>query len=107
MPVSRCGTRSSSNLDAHAAAPAHLARGAGQARRAHILNANDRPSLHRFKAGFEQQFFEERIADLHVRALGLGSLAEFLAGHGCAVNAVASRLGADIDHRIAFARRPS
>ncbi len=92
------------DFNAHAAASAHLASGARQSGRAHILNADNRAGLHGFEAGFEQKFFEERIADLHIRPLRLRSLAEFLAGHGGAVNAVASGLGAHVDHRIAFAR---
>jgi hypothetical protein len=43
------------------------------------------------------------IADLHIGPLGLGALVELFAGHGRAVDAVAPRLGADIDHRIADA----
>ena len=67
------------------------------------MNADDRSSLHGFEASFEQEFLEERIADLHVRALRLRSFAEFFAGHGCAVNAVASSLGANVNYGIAFA----
>ena len=54
------------DLDAHAAAPAHLAGRAGQPGGAHVLNADDRAGLHGFEAGFEQKLFQERIADLHV-----------------------------------------
>ena len=91
------------DLDAGAAAPAHLAGGAGQAGGAHVLNADDGAGLHGFEAGFEQQLFEERVADLHVGPLGLGGFAEFLAGHGAAVDAVAAGLGADVDDGIALA----
>ena len=91
------------DLDADAAAPAHLAGRAGQARSAHILNADNRAGLHGFEASFEQQLFQKRIADLHVRPLRFGGFAEFFAGHGRAVDAVASRLGANVDHRIALA----
>ena len=91
------------DFDAHAAARAHLAGRAGESGRAHILNADNRSGLHGFEAGFEQQLLQERIADLHVRTLGFRSFAEFLAGHGRAVDAVASGLGANVDHRIAFA----
>ncbi len=59
--------------------------------------------MHGFEASLEQQLFEKRIADLHVGTLGLRSFAEFLAGHRRAVDAVAPRLCADVDHRIAFA----
>ena len=103
MPVSRCGTQIEFDFDARAAARAHLASGAGQPGSAHILNADDGAGLHGFKAGFEQKFLEERVADLHVGALGLGAFAEFFAGHGRAVDAVASGFCADIDDGIALA----
>ena len=104
MPVSRCGTRVELDLDAHAAARGHFAGGAGQAGGAHVLDADDRAGGHGFEARFEQQFFEERIAHLHVGALLLRLLGEFRGGQqGSAVNAVAAGLCADVDHRIAFA----
>ena len=87
------------------AARAHLAGGAGQPGGAHVLNADDGAGLHGFEAGFEQQLFQKGIADLHVGPLGFGGFAEFLAGHGGAVNAVAAGFRADVNHRIAFARR--
>jgi hypothetical protein len=90
------------DFEADVAASTHFASGAGQAGCAHILNANDSAGLHSFKAGFEQELFEKGIADLHVRTLGLGGFAEFLAGHGCAVDAVATGLRSDIYDRIAF-----
>ncbi len=91
------------DLQSYAAAPAHLAGGTGQAGRSHVLDADHRAGLHGFQAGFEQQLLQERIADLHVGTLGLRLFAELFARHGGAVNAVAAGLGADIDHRIAFA----
>ena len=90
------------DLQADAAAPAHLAGGTRQASRAHVLNADDRAGLHGFQAGFQQQLLQKRIADLHVGALGFRLFAEFLAGHGGAMNAVTARLGADVDYGIAF-----
>ena len=60
---------------------------------------------HQLEAGLDQQLLGERIADLHGRALLLGVVAELGRGHGRAVDAVAPGLGADIDHRIARARR--
>ncbi len=86
------------------AASAHLAGGAGQPGGAHVLYADDGAGLHGFETGFEQKLFEKRIAHLHVRPLGFGGFAEFLAGHGGAVNAVAPGFRADVNHRIAFAR---
>ena len=91
------------DLEADAAARAHLAGGAGEAGGAHVLNADDRAGLHRFEAGLEQQLLHEGIAHLHVGALLLGAFGELLAGHGGAVDAVAAGLGADVDHRIADA----
>ena len=93
------------HLDAGSGARSHLATGAGQPRRAHVLDAQDGAGGHGFEAGFEQQFFEERIAHLHVGALGGAAFRELLAGHGGAVDAVAAGLGADVDHRIADAAR--
>ena len=78
------------HLDADAAARAHLATGAGEAGRAHVLNADDRAGLHRFQAGFEEKLLHEGIADLDVGALLLGAFFEFFAGHGRAVDAVAA-----------------
>ncbi len=54
-------------------------------------------------ARFQQELFEERIADLHVRAFCFRPFAEFFAGHGGAMNAVTSSLCADVHHRITFA----
>src|ERR1017187_9975863 len=90
MPVSRWGTRSSSISSPTPPRPSH------------VLDADDRAGLHGFQAGFEQQFFQEGVADQHVRTLGLRRFAELFAGHGGAVDSVPARLGADVDHRIAF-----
>ena len=92
------------DFSADVAARAHLAGGAGQPGGAHVLYADDGAGLHGFEAGFEQKLFEKRIAHLHVGPLGFGGLAEFFAGHGGAVNAVAPGLRADVNHGIAFAR---
>ncbi len=77
------------DFSAHVAARAHFAGGAGQPGRAHVLNADDGTGLHGFQAGFEQELFKKRITYLHVWPLGFGGFAEFLAGHGGAMNAVA------------------
>jgi hypothetical protein len=59
---------------------------------------------HHFEARLEQQLLHERIADLHRRSL-LGALVvELGRGHGRAVDAVASGLGADVIDGIADAR---
>ena len=94
------------NLNAQAAARGHLARCAGESRRAHILNRHDRAGLHRFQARFEQQFFHERVAHLHVGPLLLRLFGEFGGSQQRrAVNAVAPGLRAHVNHRIARAAR--
>src|SRR6266567_2485776 len=93
------------NLNTNAAARTHLASGACQSRRAHVLNANDRAGLHRLEARFEQELLQKWIAHLDVRPLGFRFFAELLAGHGRAMNAVAHRLRPYINNPIAFARR--
>ena len=87
------------DLDAGAAAGAHLAGRAGQPGGAHVLDADERVGLHQLEARLEQQLFHERIADLHRRTL-LGRLVvELRRRHGRAVNAVAAGLGADVVDR--------
>ena len=81
----------------------HFDRRGGEARRAHVLDGDDRVGRHQLEAGFDQQFLGERVADLHGRALLVAVLGEVGAGHGRAVDAVAAGLGADIDDRIADA----
>ena len=93
------------NLDAYAATRAHFAGGARKTGSAHILNADYRAGLHGFKASFEQQLLQERISDLNVRAFLFGSFFKLLAGHGGAMNAVPSGLGANVNDRISFSRR--
>ena len=103
MPVSRCGNAVEFDFDARAAARAHLAGRAGQAGRAHVLNANNCAGLHGLETGLQQQLFQERIADLNIGTLGLRAFAELLARHGRAVDPVASGLRAYINYRIALA----
>ncbi len=87
-------------FDAEVALGAHLDRRAGQPRRAHVLDGDDRARGHQFQAGFEEQLLGEGVADLHGRALGLRALVELGGGHGGAVDAVAAGLGAEIDDRV-------
>ena len=84
---------------------AHLATRAGETRRAHILDADDEPFLHGFKAGFEQEFFHERVADLHIRPFRARIFAETGGCHCRAVDAIAARLCSDVDNGIADATR--
>src|SRR5205807_10133269 len=51
------------------------------------------------------ELLHERIAHLHGRALALALFVEFGAGHGGAVDAVASGAGADVDDGIPHAAR--
>jgi len=95
------------DFDSGAATSAHLAGRTGQPGRAHVLYSNDRASLHRFQARFQQQFLEERISDLNVWPLRFRAFTELLARHRGAVDAVASGLGAYINYRIALTRRAS
>ena len=87
-------------LDAEPALARHLDRGRGQPRGTHILDRDDRVGLHQFEAGLDQQFFGERVADLHGRPLFAGVAAKLGRGHCRTVNAVAPGLGADIDDRV-------
>ena len=96
------------DLDAQAAARRHLARRAGEPRRAHVLNRDDRARLHRFEARLEQQLFHERIAHLHVGPLLLRFLGEFRGGQKRrAMNAVAPGFRAHVNHRDCPRRAPS
>ena len=89
--------------EAEAAACSHLAGGAGEAGRAHVLNAEDGSGGHRLDAGLEQQLLHEGVAHLHVGALLFGAFGELFGRHRGAVDAVAARLRADVDHRVADA----
>ena len=92
------------DFDSHAAARGHLGTRTGQPGRAHILNRDDRAGAHGFEAGFEQKFFHEGIAHLHVGALLLRFFAEFRGGQQrCAMDSVASGFRADVNHGIARA----
>src|SRR6266404_9198280 len=95
------------DFDTGAATRAHLAGRAGQPGSAHVLYSNDGAGLHRFQAGFKQQFLEERISNLNIRPLRFRPFAELLARHGGAVDTVASGLGAYINYGIPLARSAS
>ena len=92
------------DLHADAAARSHLRGRAGEARRSHVLNADERVRLHHLETGLEQQLFHERIAHLHGRALLRRFIVELRRRHRRPVNAVAARLGADVIHRVPDAR---
>ncbi|MNQ64886.1 hypothetical protein D3C85_793260 [compost metagenome] len=85
-------------LDADAALAGHFDRGRGQTCCAHVLNGGDGARGHQLQRGFDQQLLGEGVADLDGGALGLRLVVELGRGHGGAVDAVAARLGAEIDH---------
>ena len=90
------------DLDAGAAARSHFHGGAGEPGSTHVLNGHYRAGLHGFEAGFEKQFFHEGIADLDIGALLPRFFGEFGGGEQrCAVNAIATGLCANVNHRIA------
>ena len=70
---------------------AHLAGGARQARRAHVLNADDDVRREGFERGLQQEFFGKRIADLHAGASGFALFGDFFGSKRSAVDAVAPR----------------
>ena len=88
-------------LDPGAALVRHLHRGAGEPRRAHILDGDDGVRRHQGEAGLHEQLLGKGVADLHGGALLFRALAEGGGRHGGTVDAVAPGLGADIDHGIA------
>ena len=92
------------DLDARAPAAAHLAGRAREPRRAHVLYGDNRARLHGFQARLQQQLLQEWIAHLHVGPLLLGFFGELGRRHGRAVDAVAARLGAHVNHGVADAR---
>ena len=83
--------------DADAALVRHLAGGRGEAGGAHVLNGDDGVLGHQLEAGLDQQLLGEGVAHLHGRALLVGFVVELGRRHGGAVDAVAPRLGADVD----------
>ena len=93
------------DLHSRAAAAGGLAGRAGEARRAHVLDAGDGVGGEEFEAGFEEEFFFERVADLHGGAVLLALLGQLARGKGRAREAVAPGLGADIENGVADAAR--
>ena len=91
------------DLDAGAAAARCFTSGAGQSRRAHVLNAGDGIGREQFQTGFEQQLLLERIADLHGRAIFARFFRQFAGSERGAGQTVAARFSADVKDRIADA----
>ena len=78
----------------------HLGEGAGQAGRAHVLDPHHRAGPERLEARLEEELLGERVAHLDGGApLGRG-LVEGLRRHGRPVDAVAARLGADVEEGV-------
>src|SRR5881409_3658461 len=94
-------------FDAGAGARRHLAGGAGQSRRAHVLNPDQQVLLHELEAGFQQELFREGIPDLDRRPLGFRAFIERIRRHCRAVNAVAACLGPDVDYWVPYPSGPS
>jgi len=63
-------------LDAEPALAGHFDRRRCQAGGPHVLDRDDRVTLHQLEAGLDQQFLGERIADLHRRPLFPGIAAQ-------------------------------
>ena len=78
----------------------HLAGGTRQPGRAHILDARNCAAAHCLEAGFEQKFFQKRIADLHRWPFLERGFIKFSRRHRCSVNPVSSRFGAHVQDRI-------
>ena len=74
---------------------------AGESRRPHVLDRDQRVAPHELEAGLHEQLLEERIAYLDRRAFRLGLLVEGGRRHGRAVDAVAPRLAAHAPDRAA------
>jgi len=92
------------DLDAGAGARGRFARRAGQARRAHVLDAGDRAGGEQFQARLAHELFHERIAHLHRAALLFrGFLRQILRREGRAGEAVAAGGGADVENGVAHA----
>ena len=94
MPVSRWGTRSSS-IETPSSPRAPISQ-VEQVRPAAPMSWMPRtaPVFMASRQGLEEELFEEGVAHLDVGALLLGAFGELFGGHGCAVDAVASGLGA-------------
>ena len=84
--------------DPGAAAVRGLGDGAGDARRAEVLDADDEPLGDQLEGRLDQQLLRERVADLDARPLGGVAVAEGGRGeHRGAADAVAARRGA-VEH---------
>ena len=104
----RVAQRHAVELDLHAAVAVggQLARGAGQARAAEVLDPVDHVRGIQVEAALDQHLLGERVADLHRGSLGRAALVERLGGeHRDPADAVAAGLGTEEDHLVADAGR--
>src|SRR5665213_2180138 len=94
------------DLDSRARARRRFTSGTRQTRRAHVLNSRDATRRQKFEARFANQFFHERIADLHRAALLLGGfLGQIFRRKRRARETVATRCRTDIENWIADSLR--
>ena len=56
--------------------------------------------MHGLKTSLQKQLLHKRIAHLDIGALLFRAFVELFAGHGCAMDSIAARFRADIEHRI-------
>src|SRR5665213_3583240 len=94
------------DLDSRARARRRFTSGTRQTRRAHVLNSRDATRRQKFEARFANQFFHERIADLHRAALLLGGfLGQIFRRKRRARETVATCRRADVENWIADSLR--
>ena len=91
------------NFDSAASAARGLTGRAGQTGCAHVLDARNCIASDQFKARFQQQFFEEGVADLDGGTIFARLLGQFARCKSCACETVTACLGAYVKHRIATA----
>ena len=89
------------DVDAGAAAGAHLARRAGQPGRPHVLQTYQGVRPQHLQARLEQQLLQERITHLHVGPFPGRRVVELGRRHRRAVDAVAAGLRADVVDGVA------
>ena len=82
----------------------HLHRRAGQPRRAHVLDRDDRAGRHQLQARLHQPLLGEGVAHLHRRPLLLDRGVELGRRHGRPADPVPPGLRPEIDHRHPHAR---
>ncbi len=92
------------DLNARAGTGSGFTGGTRQAGGAHVLDARDRAGGEEFKAGFANELFHERVADLHCPALLLGGFfSQVLRSESRPGQAVPTRGRTDVENRVAHA----